>query len=518
MSVVSRMKTLRAASAVALFVLAAGCGGGGGPADPTPPQPDQTRPARVLDLAQHAATATSVTVSWSLAGDDSLSGRAASYDVRYAEAPLTEETWAAATPVATTPQPHPNPAKRLVTITGLPAATTFHVGLKATDDAGNVSALSNVIAVQVGTMRTFYVRLDGTGDFPTLNQAIAAAQPGDVVLVAAGRYTWTNQGDGDATQGLFVVHRDQTDFTIRGESGAAATILDAQQHSRVLYVEGGTFGEGEARTWAGVTIEGFTFTNGRALGTPGELGSPWAGAGIALHLTDTLVRDCIFRGNEAREGGAVWMGGQGGSRLEDCLLEDNVAETGGGAFLVNSEPVMSVSGCTIRNNIASLAGGGLYANNVGLELDTTLLAGNTAADRGGGMYLAALHAGSWLETCSVLDNASPVGSGIRLAYPMTVSLRSSLVAFNNGGAGLESVASGTGSGAVVEAACVLRHGNAGGDALPFGAVDLGGNLVTDPLLCPDGRQPSPASPCLPGNRAGGDDCGLIGALGAGCGG
>jgi hypothetical protein len=492
---------------------------------PSPPavgtaavQPDITPPARILDLVQYAGTATGVSVAWSLAGDDTIHGRAAAYEVRYTTAPLTAETWAAATPVTAAPAAHPNPAKLVVAIDGLAPGQACHVGVKAIDDAGHVSALSNTVVVQPGTMRTLYVRQDGTGDYAKLNDAIHAAVAGDVVLVAPGRYTWTNQGDGDATQGLFIVRRDQTDFTIRGEGGAGVTILDAEGRSRVMYVTGGTFGSGQERTWAGVTVEGFTFTGGLAPGVVGELGPPWAGAGIALHLTDTLVRDCVFRDNRAVEGGAVWMGGQGGSRLENCLIEANQAEYGGGVFMVNSAPVMSVSNCVIRDNAATFAGGGIYLNNVGLEMDGTLVHGNAAFDRGGGLYVAQLNDGSWIEGCSVIANSAPVGSGVRLAYPMTLAFARNLVAFNAGGAGIDAVAAGTGSGAVLEARCTIRFGNGGGNALPVGAVDLGGNLVADPLLCADGRSPSASSPCLPGNRPGGDDCGLIGALGQGCGG
>lgn len=481
-------------------------------------QPDITPPARVLDLVQFSGNATGVTVAWSLAGDDTVHGRAASYDVRYATEPLTAGTWAAATAVTAVPTAHPNPAKLVVAIDGLASGQAYHVGLKAIDDAGLASGISNTIVVQPGTMRTLYVREDGTGDYAKLNDAIQAAVAGDIVLVAPGRYTWTNQGDGDPVQGLFIVLRDQTDFTIRGEGGADVTILDAEGEGRVLYVQGGTFGSGEERTWAGVTIEGFTFTGGVAPGVPGELGPPWAGAGIALHLTDTLVRDCVFRGNTAVEGGAVWMGGQGGSRLENCLVEGNTAQYGGGVYLVNSEPVMGISGCVIRDNSASIAGGGIYLYNVGLEMEATLVLGNAAFDRGGGMYVAQLHDGSWIERCSILANSAPVAGGVRLAYPMTLAFARNLVAHNAGGAGIDAVVSGTGSGAVLEARCTLQYGNGGGNALPFGAVDLGGNFVADPLLCSDGYSPSAASPCLPANRVDIHDCGVIGARDQGCGG
>lgn len=513
-----------AAGVTYVFSLSARYGDGAW-SSPSPPavgtaatQPDITPPARTVDLEQLWGAPGTVTLAWSPAGDDTVHGRAAAYDVRYHAEPLSPANWAAATAAAGEPVLDDESGRLTLTITGLPDGQAFHAALKSADDAGNASALSNDAVMQANTKRRLRVRVDGSGDYAKLNDAIHAALPGDVVLVGPGAYTWANQGDGDPVQGLFVVQRDQTGFTIRGEQGAEATILDGQGQGRVMYVVGGTFGEGESRTWAGVTIEGFTFTGGLARGVSGELGAPWAGAGIALHLTDTLVRDCIFRGNSSTEGGAVWMGGQGGSRLEDCLVEDNSADYGGGVFLVNSEPVMAVRNCVIRGNSAAFAGGGIYMYNVGVEMDDTLVHGNSAFDRGGGMYVAALHDGSWIRGCSVLDNASPVASGVRLAYPMTLAFERNLVAANVGGAGLEAVAAGTGSGAILRVACTLLHGNTGGNALPAGAVDLGGNLFTNPRLCADGLHPAADSPCLPANRAGGDACGTIGALPQGCGG
>ena len=475
-------------------------------------QPDATPPAGVTDLVQYRGDDASVAVAWSLAGDDSVYGRAAAYEVRYAATPLTAATWAAATAVTSTPAQHPNPAKLVATIDGLAADQDWYVGLVAVDDAGHASRLSNVVRVRTGAMHTYYVRADHGGDFPTINDAVHAALPGDVVLVAPGTYTWFAQGTADSIGNLILFRREQSDFTVRGEGGAAVTILDAQNQGRLMYVMGGFIGPPEAREPAGVTIEGFTFQNGLAIGDVGDLGEQWAGAGVALHLTDTVVRDCVFRSNRATQGGALWMGGQGGSRAEGCLFEQNYGEYGGAIMLVNSEPVMSLSRCVIRNNRATVAGGGFLASHVGLLADNLQVYGNISDSKGGGVSLSQLFPGSRLDNCTIVGNRALLGGGLRIANSMTAELHGCLVAFNLGGGAFNAD-----TGGALSAGCGLVFGNTGGNAPPALYTDLGGNLTVDPLLCADGLHPSSLSPCLPENRAGGDGCGLIGALPAGCG-
>ncbi len=505
----ARRRVPCALALLALACMLASCGGAGGPA--TPPGPDVTRPAPPDGLTQYGGTATSVTVAWALAGDDSLAGRATAYEVRYATTPLDDATWAAATLVTAAPAAHPNPGKLMVTIDGLLTGQAYQVGVVAIDDAGNRSRMSTALSVTPAAMRTLYVRVDGTGDYATIDAAVHAAQPGDVVLVGPGRYDWFAQDTADTATSMVTVLRDQTDFTIRGEAGATATTLDARGQGRVMYVTGGTFGSGAERTWAGVTIEGFTFTGGRALGESGVGGTPWAGAGLAIHLSDTVVRDCVFRGNAATEGGGVWLGGQGAARLEDCLVEGNSAEYGGGVLLVNSEPVLGLVRCTIRDNHASLAGGGVFATNVGVVMEDLVVYDNVCSDKGGGFYVSALHAGSTLTGCTIVSNRGITGGNLRVATNMTLTMQRCLVASALGGGAIAGIDNGT-----VAAGCCLVFGNVGGNAWPVGFTDLGGNLAVNPLLCADRISPTALSLCLPANRAGGDVCGLIGALAGGC--
>jgi chitodextrinase len=108
--------------------------------------PDTTRPAPA-SVAVIAVTDSSATLSWTAVGDDSLSGTAASYEVRYSTEPITTASFEAATPVAGVPDPAAPGTGQSVVVSGLARQVTYHFALRTLDEAGNPSALSNVASV-----------------------------------------------------------------------------------------------------------------------------------------------------------------------------------------------------------------------------------------------------------------------------------------------------------------------------------------------------------------------------------
>ena len=274
------------------------------------PEWDTTAPAAIKGLLLYRSTPTSLTVAWPPTGDDGVHGRAQGYEVRYAATPVTEATWDAAVPAPGGVAASALPGMLETTLTGLVADREYHVAVKAVDDRGLVSGLSNVIAAMTVDVRTIFVNVEGTGDYRTIEEAIHAAKAGDLVLVGPGHYTWANQATGDSLLGMINVPRDYADFEVRGIAGAEATILDAQHHGKVMSVTGGSSGPAGSLEYAGITIEGFTFTNGQANADGPNPREGWSGGGLNLHLTDTVVRNCIFRDNESSHGGGLWCGGQ----------------------------------------------------------------------------------------------------------------------------------------------------------------------------------------------------------------
>ncbi len=95
-------------------------------------------------IAHAQVTANSITMTWSAPGDDSLTGVATAYDVRYSQIPLTAANWAAASQVSGEPTPKPAGGSEMFVVSGLSPGVTYYIGVKTVDEAGNWSGISNV--------------------------------------------------------------------------------------------------------------------------------------------------------------------------------------------------------------------------------------------------------------------------------------------------------------------------------------------------------------------------------------
>ncbi|MDO9695535.1 MAG: right-handed parallel beta-helix repeat-containing protein [Candidatus Latescibacteria bacterium] len=476
------------------------------------PALDLTPPADVVDLALQWSGGDLLMVQWSPTGDDGPYGAATTYELRSAPTPLTPETWDAATPATSSPTTTDN---RLHCLIDAPAAAgPLYVALRAVDDAGNRSGLSNIVSASPAGGRTWRVNVDGSGDVPTIGAAIAAAVPGDLILVGPGRYTHANQGGGMSPLGMVFFARDVAGITLASRDGPQATILDAEHLGRVLFIQ--AYNEG-------VVVDGFTITNGVSPAADGDY--PMAG-GLTFHLVNCTIRNCIFTGNSGGQGGAIYYGGLGHPVIEDCLITGNTSTLfGGGVYLVNCEgPV--VRRCTITGNTTAGGGGGLAAVSVILQLEDCLIANNHADARGGGL---AVYGYSNFEdppvptvvtNCTIAANDAPLGSGVRLGaitdddgFVRTgrLTMENCLIAWNTGGDAFDMVQDGR-----LDVSCCDLYGAGSHGTWPAGTAIHGGNFQQDPLFCDlagGDFHLEAGSPCAEDAAA----CGRIGALPVGCG-
>jgi len=109
----------------------------------TPSAPDLVRPAPIA-VNVGSITDTTVTLNWTAVGDDSLTGTATSYDVRFSTFPITASNWS--TTAAATGEPAPAVAgtAQSFVVRNLQRDAAYYFAIRVSDDAGNTSAISNV--------------------------------------------------------------------------------------------------------------------------------------------------------------------------------------------------------------------------------------------------------------------------------------------------------------------------------------------------------------------------------------
>jgi thermitase len=106
---------------------------------------DTIAPSAITDLvAASGATPGTVDLTWTAPGNDSTSGTAASYLVRYSTAPIYASNWASATPASDTiPTPSEyNTFNEHMTVTGLMPGLTYYFAVRALDAGPNLGSMS----------------------------------------------------------------------------------------------------------------------------------------------------------------------------------------------------------------------------------------------------------------------------------------------------------------------------------------------------------------------------------------
>lgn len=208
---------------------------------------------------------------------------------------------------------------------------------------------------------------------------------GGAVIACPGRYT-----------GTFVIGNNVR-FTGAGagENPATNTILDAEQDGCVVTVDS---------TVDLVVLRGLRITGGANAG--GE------GGGVFMESGTLQIDDCAIVDNSARNGGGVHTAAA--LTMTGTTMTGNVASNGqGGAINVS----LSSTDCTIVNsqvlrNHATSSGGGIAAFRTRVELQGTAVNENSAATRGGGLYLN--RAVATLDRRSRITNntATTTGGGV----------------------------------------------------------------------------------------------------------
>ena len=407
-----------------------------------------------------------------------------------------------------------------------------------------------IIAVLAGTAssRTWYVTPDGTGDAPTIRDAVHSALFGDTVLVACGTYYESDI-------------RVNTDIVLISETGEAECVtIDGEGADRVLWIL-------HPLNTVGL-IKGFTITGAVTainlfhaspdlvnLTLRDNCRGMMVSNGCSLH-----IEDVDFVANYCDAPGAAIFCDEGSSTfaLEGCRFLDNA---GSAVFITHSSDPSHVSIVDtefLRNSTAVAGGLGSFVishctfleNNVGVsimpvcppeslhisdcafERHTTWavvfegcapVVENTVflANSGNGVIYAD-GASPIIRNCTFAANSGRYGSVIEVLDPEPyfgpVVIENSIIAYNGLAPPVYCWPTDDSEAAL---SCCDVYGNDGGDWVGCIADQLGtdGNFSACPSFCDVGTgdfRLCDGSPCLPGNHPDGSACGLIGARDEGC--
>jgi hypothetical protein len=101
-------------------------------------------PSNIANLVTSNPTGSSISLTWTAPGDDSTSGTASQYDIRYSTSPINDANWASATQVSGEPTPLIAGSQQTFAVTGLQSGRTYYFAMKTADEVPNWSGLSNV--------------------------------------------------------------------------------------------------------------------------------------------------------------------------------------------------------------------------------------------------------------------------------------------------------------------------------------------------------------------------------------
>ncbi|HET9325731.1 MAG TPA: S8 family serine peptidase, partial [Candidatus Eisenbacteria bacterium] len=106
--------------------------------------PDSLPPGTISDLHAFEPNGTRVTLSWTATGDDGEVGTASRYEVRYSTAPIDEANFEAASLATGAPRPVAAGGTEQMRVGNLAFSTSYYFAVKAFDEFGNPSPISNL--------------------------------------------------------------------------------------------------------------------------------------------------------------------------------------------------------------------------------------------------------------------------------------------------------------------------------------------------------------------------------------
>jgi len=246
--------------------------------------------------------------------------------------------------------------------------------------------------------------------YDSMSDALGAAQPGDQIWVAGGRYMgrFTLALDVELYGGFAGT---ETELTQR-DWKANPTILDGNRTGSVV--------TSPVRATGTTRIDGFTITNGSGTWS----GSQSRGGGLYLDKSSPTIANNTIMGNFAYYGGALYVSNDSSPTVVSNTISGNGADYGGGVYLYHSFGTITnntIAGNDVYIYISSFGGGaGLYLVDSSPTITNNTITGNSASSAqpwfwdasGGGLYLS--RSSPTIANNTIMGNDADYGGGLNL--------------------------------------------------------------------------------------------------------
>jgi len=278
-------------------------------------------------------------------------------------------------------------------------------------------------------------------DYPTIQQGIGAAGPGDTVLVYPGSYIEEINfiGKSITVASLYLTTQDTSYISqtiIDGDSTFIVVTFDGNEDSTSVlcgftitnglgyYVFPGNFGYG------GITCSGASPKLDNLVVTGNYMGGVYCTNGSDPTLTDVTISGnegngmgCSVSSPDISEvivsdnqGHGIYCSPGSNPTLTDVLITGNITNGyGGGMYIFDCSPVLE--NVTITNNTAQ-KGGGLSMGNFDPSptFKNVTIAYNSAFSCGGGIYFwgTASPVFDPVDRCNIYLNTAPIGNDLRI--------------------------------------------------------------------------------------------------------
>ena len=344
---------------------------------------------------------------------------------------------------------------------------------------------------------------------PTIKGALIKAKAGDIILVSCGTYY---EHDIMMKPGVALWS---------GTLQPGCVTIDAQSKGPVFL-----FSDADTNT----ALVGFTLRGGAAQQNQEPLGGA-----IYCKNSSPRISNCVFVGNSASSGGALFSDVHSSPVFSNCLFENNEADLRGGgasckgvvkfkqcAFVgntsliggaVNLYPGASVdlASCSLRANSAGNTGGALHALQAQCTITNTIFSDNWGGI--GGSAISCADSDFTIVYSTLYGNNSDSDGGVLAVKGDQPQFLNTIIAFS------KSTILRADSNVPEFKGCNL-YGNHFGDwvANLRSAGKKNNNISQDPQFCAPEHgnfNLNNASACLPGNNPSGNN-NVVGAFGAGC--